>query len=402
MYKQDYSKYLNNNGNNKNKKTKKEIAKIIWVWTKLILFVFVIISMLWGCVQMYQPQYTVGQVTDMAGNKIYSPGVAFEIIIKSLGDYGSKNHWFQFDESGQISEFSFKAISTWGEAFSVTSSPFYGFFVYPLAYILVGFVRLFSGLENGVLNSQTVEYGISVIFAILFTSILIRLITLGFTWKTQLNQEKMQGMQSKQAEIQAKYKGSLDPTAKQRQQMELMALYKKEGISPLSSIATSFLSMPFLFAMFSVVRATHALKVATVGQITLVEVPWEQIRQGNWVYISLIVVYLPLQIVSMLLPMFLQMFKKKSKLESEQQKKARKKQLIMQIVFMVMFVFIIFNIAAGVAIYWIFSSTFQIIQTLLFHFLRESKASRFKRKREKQIEKSKIAASKVKNEIKNK
>ncbi|WP_100917124.1 membrane protein insertase YidC [Spiroplasma floricola] len=377
--------------------------KLVWVWTKLILFVFIIVSMLWGCVQMYQPQYTVNTVTDMAGNKIYSPGVSFEIIIKSLGDWSSKTHWFKIDDkTGELKEYSFNPISSWGQAFTVTSSPFYGFFVYPLAWLLVSFISLFSSHSDGRLNPQSASYGVAAIFAIFFTSIIIRGITLAFTWKTQLNQEKMQGLQAKQAEIQEKYKNSSDPSAKQKQQMELMSLYKREGISPMSSIATSFLSMPFLFAMFAVVRATHALKVATVGQITLVEVPFEQLKQGNWIYLTLIVIYLPLQIVSMMLPMILQMFKKKPKLESEQQKKARKKQLIMQIVFMVVFLFVVFNIASGVAIYWIFSSTFQIIQTLTFHFLKETKVTRMKKKRDKQIEKNKTIAAKISSETKNK
>nr|WP_025363631.1 membrane protein insertase YidC [Spiroplasma culicicola] len=384
MYKQDYSKYLNNGG--KGKKTKKDILKVIWGWTKLVLFVFVIISMLWGCVQMYQADYVVSPVTDMAGNKIYAPGVGFEIIIKSLDDFGNKTHWFVLKSDGTISEYQYKVISNWGQAFTETGSPFYGFFVYPLSFLLVGFIRLFSGTDAaGLLSQNKSNYGVSAIFAIFFTSLIVRGIVLGFTWKTQANQERMTSLQGKQAEIQEKYKGSSDPAAKQKQQLELMALYKKEGISPLSSIATQFLSMPLLFAMFSVVRSTHALKIATVGKITLTEQPWAQIKEGHWAYFALIAVYLPLQIVSMMLPTFLQMFKKKKKIESEQQKKAKKKQLIFQIVFIVMFIFIVSSIASGVAIYWIFSSVFQIAQTLTFHFLRENKAKRFLKKREKAI-----------------
>lgn len=83
----------------------------------------------------------------------------------------------------------------------------------------------------------------------------------------------MQLMQIKQAEIQAKYKGSKDSAAKQKQQMEMMQLYRKEGVSPLSTIGSSFLSIPFLIAMYTVVRATRELKMATIGQISLIEKP---------------------------------------------------------------------------------------------------------------------------------
>ncbi|ASP28781.1 inner membrane protein translocase component YidC [Spiroplasma corruscae] len=401
MYKQDYSKYLNNNKGKK--KTKKDIVKIIWMWIRLFLFLFVIISMLWGCVQMYQSKYTVSQVSDMAGNKVYSPGTTFEIVIKSLGDFGSKNHWYASDADGNIFEYSLNAISSWGEAFTETSSPFYGFFVYPMSFLLVGFVRLMAGTDSsGIINSKSSSYGYIVLVSVLFTSIIIRAITLGFTWKTQSNQEKLQMVQAKQADIQQKYKGSTDPVAKQKQQMETMALYKKEGISPMGAMVSAFLSMPFLFAMFSIVRATHALKIAVVGKITFVDTPWEQITSGNWVYLSLVVVYIPLQILSMFLPMILQAIKRNKKNDTEQQKKARKKQLIMNGVFILVFVFIIFTTASGVAIYWIFSSVFQISQTLIFHYVRETRASRIKKKREKVVMKNKIANDKKasKNNIK--
>ncbi|ARU90889.1 inner membrane protein translocase component YidC [Spiroplasma clarkii] len=326
MYKQDYSKYFGGK-NGKGKRTPKDILKTIWGWTKIVIFIFIIISMLWGCVQMYQSDYTVGQIKDMSGNNIFAPGVSFEIIIKSLGDSGYKNHFFDVDAvNGTISEYQFKSISSWLSAFSETGgSFFYGFFVYPLAFVLVGFIRLFSGTNaEGVIDATKANYGVSALFAIFFTSLLVRGITLAFTWKTQLNQEKMTNVTMKQAEIQAKYKGSSDPATKQKQHMEMMALYKKEGISPLSSMATQFLSMPFLFAMFSIVRSVRVLKVTTIGQITLIEQPWAQIQAGNYVYMSIIAVYLPLQILSMLLPMFLQMTKKSKKPITEKQRKARK------------------------------------------------------------------------------
>lgn len=394
MYKQDYSKYFGGK-NGKGKKTPKEIMRTIWGWTKIILFVFIVVSMLWGCVQMYQSDYTVGQVSDMAGNKIFSPGVSFEIMIRSLSDIGSKTHWFVINSDGTISEYQLKAITSWGQAFSETGgSLFYGFFVYPLAFVLVGFTRAFSGVNaDGFIDSTKSNYGVSVLFSIFLTSLIVRGISLAFTWKTQMNQEKMTTLTGKQAEIQAKYKGSSDPAAKQKQQMEMAALYRKEGISPFSSMAAQLVSMPFLFAMFSIVRSVRVLKVAQIGEISLIEQPWTQIKAGNWVYASIIAVYLPLQILSMLLPMFLQMVGKNKKALTPQQKKSRKKQLFMQIAFIVVFIFVVSSIATGVAVYWIFSSFFQITQTLMFHYLKETKSKRIKRKREKMIKatKEKIA-----------
>gem|GEM_PF-560357 len=94
-----------------------------------------------------------------------------------------------------------------------------------------------------------------------------------FTFKAQRNQERMQAVQLKTAEVQAKYKQSRDPYAKQKMQMELMAIYKKEGINPISSFIPMFLSIPFLTAMFTVMRSTNLLKTAQIGLIKLIETP---------------------------------------------------------------------------------------------------------------------------------
>jgi len=83
----------------------------------------------------------------------------------------------------------------------------------------------------------------------------------------------MQDMQIKQAEIQAKYKGKKDQVSRQKMTMETQALYKKEGISPLSSVGMGLAPLPFLFAIYAVIRSTRVLKIANIGAISLIEQP---------------------------------------------------------------------------------------------------------------------------------
>ncbi|WP_051591882.1 membrane protein insertase YidC [Mesoplasma syrphidae] len=377
--------YLNPQKMGKGKSSKKEILLKVWKWTKILGFLFIIISMLWGCVQMYQSQYMVTDILDMTGNRVITPGVSFEIAIRSLGDFAGKDHII-IGNGVDASEYGYNVITSWGEAFSKTGSPFYGFFVYPTAFVLTGIIRGFAGtLQPGFSNSEQSRYGISVFFGILFTVVIIKSITLAFTWKSQKNQIKMQQMQLKQAEIQAKYKDKKDQLSKSKQQQETMALYKKEGISPMSSVAGGFASMPFLFAIYAIVRSTRALKVANIGQISLVAKPWEQVTNGNWIYFTLLAVYLPLQILSMLLPTLLQYHKQRNITLTEAQRKARKKQLILQLVMMVVFIFIVASVASGVAIYWIISSTYQIFQTLGFHVYNQKHIKTGNRERERRL-----------------
>ncbi|AGJ90464.1 membrane protein insertase YidC [Mycoplasma putrefaciens] len=385
--------YLNPEKGKKSSKSSKEILKVAVKWLKVLGFLFILVSMLWGCVQMYQPQYTVNQIVDLTGKSVYAPGVAFEIIIKSLGESGSKIHHFAY-QNGKLIEYGFHSITSWQDTFAQTQSPFYGFFVYPIAWVLTGLIRLFAGTLNPMLDtaSQT-SYGVAAIASIFLTVLLIRALTLLFTFKSQANQYKMQDLQLKVADVQAKYKDKKDMQSRQKQQAEIQAIYKKEGLSQFSTITGSFAPLPFLFAIYAIVRSTRSLKIAAIGPIALIEGPWQQITQGNYIYITIIAIYLPLQAVSMLLPTLLQMKRQKSISLTEAQKKARKKQLIMQIVMMAVFVIVILSVATGVCIYWIFSSLFQIIQTYAFYKYNEkhTKASNQERQRRlRQQEKLKL------------
>ncbi|AVP49555.1 membrane protein insertase YidC [Williamsoniiplasma luminosum] len=384
MYKEHHSvmNHLNPKGAVNKKKDLRAKLKLALKILKIAGFLLIIISMLWGCIQMYQKDYVVSQIIDMTGTKVFAPGTAFEIVITSLGEIGGKTHI-----GGPEIEYGYNGITSWAEAFSRTGgSLFYGLFVYPMGFLLVGILKGFSGTLNPDLStSQQQAYGIAAFFSIFFTVLIVKTITLAFSWKSQKNQEKMQMLQLKQAEITAKYKGKKDTQSRQKQQMETSALYKKEGLSPMGAITGSFASLPFLFAIYAVVRSTRALKVANIGAISLIEAPWERLTHGEPIYIVLLVVYFPLQVVSMLLPTILQYVKQKSSTLTEAQRKARKKQLIMQLVMMVVFIFVVATVSSGVAIYWILSSSYQISQTLGFHFYNQKQVKRGDRERQRRL-----------------
>ncbi|WP_342252751.1 membrane protein insertase YidC [Spiroplasma endosymbiont of Amphibalanus improvisus] len=340
------------------KKEKKNYFKIAWKIFKILLFLFLLISLLWGCGMMFSSKFNVYEINDVSGQQVYKPGVFFEILV---GIDGGKQSFFHI-VNGHVYEYPYNGISTWSEAFTVTQSPFYGCFVYPIAALLSSIINAFPG---------GVDNGFAVLFSIILTSLIIRLITLMFSFKSQMNQDKMSSVQIKQAEITAKYKNSSDPAAKQKQQMETMQLYKKEGVSPAGAFSGMILTIPFLIAMYTVIKTSRILKIATIGQISLIDKPWTQITEGNLIYLVLLVVYLPLQVLSMILPNILN--SRRTKVVTKEQKKAKKKQYIIQGVMSVLFLFFAISVAAGVAIYWIFSAFFQILQTLLFYFIRKHK-----------------------------
>src|SRR5262245_31231441 len=61
--------------------------------------------------------------------------------------------------------------------------------------------------------------------------------------------QNMQALQPKLKEIQRKYKNN-----RQKQQEEQMKLYKESGVSPFSGCLPMLLTLPFLFAMYAVIK----------------------------------------------------------------------------------------------------------------------------------------------------
>lgn len=86
------------------------------------------------------------------------------------------------------------------------------------------------------------SYGIIIIIL----AILVKLILLPLSFKSQVSMAKMKVMKPELDEIKEKFPDDL-----QKQQSEQMSLYSKVGINPLSGCIPVLLSMPMLLAMFS-------------------------------------------------------------------------------------------------------------------------------------------------------
>lgn len=92
------------------------------------------------------------------------------------------------------------------------------------------------------LSSFAMSYGI----IILILTVIIKLILIPFTYKAYLSQAKMKVLKPEIEEIQGKNKE--EPM---KLQQEMMALYKKAGVSPLGGCWPMLLQLPILFAMLN-------------------------------------------------------------------------------------------------------------------------------------------------------
>ena len=99
------------------------------------------------------------------------------------------------------------------------------------------------------------NYGVTIILL----TVTIRLILLPLGIKQVRSMQHMQIVQPKIKQIQQKFKGN-----KQRQQEEIMKLYKEYGVNPFSGCWPVLLQFPILIAMYSVLRwPQHPIHVPT-------------------------------------------------------------------------------------------------------------------------------------------
>lgn len=117
-------------------------------------------------------------------------------------------------------------------------------FVKPLAFIL---------LKLGELLNH--NYALSLIII----SLIIRLIAFPFTKKTAMQSELMKKAQPELNRIQNKYKNKQDQESLTRQSQEMMAVYKKYNISPMSGCLFSMIQLPLFISFFEAVQRIPAI-----------------------------------------------------------------------------------------------------------------------------------------------
>ena len=83
--------------------------------------------------------------------------------------------------------------------------------------------------------------------AIIFLTIIIRIILFPISVKAVKSQRSLQRIQPRMQEVQRKYKDD-----KEKQAKEILALYKEEKINPFSGLLLALIQLPILIALYRV------------------------------------------------------------------------------------------------------------------------------------------------------
>lgn len=209
-------------------------------------------------------------------------------------------------------------------------------FVKPLAWLII---------KVGLLVKN---YG----FALILTCLLIRLILYPLTKKTAMQSELIKKAQPELTKLEKKYENKTTAEDQNKKAQEMMLIYQKYKINPVSGCLLSFVQLPLLFAFYEAINRTPAIFEDTFLGFELGKTPWIAIQNGEYIYILLVLLIFLATLVS---------FRKSLKDQTSQGMNMKGTLYFM----LALITYSSFTIASGVGIYWITSNLFTIVQNLI-------------------------------------
>ena len=209
-------------------------------------------------------------------------------------------------------------------------------FVKPLAWLIIK-------IESLVKNSG---------LAIIISCLLIRLVLYPLTRKTAMQSELIKKASPELEKLEKKYKDKTSTEDQQRKAQEMMLIYQKYKINPISGCFLSFLQIPLVMAYYEAINRTPIIFEGNFLSLNLGTTPWTAITHGKYIYIILIVLIFLTTLVS---------FKKTLKDQS-----AQAQNMKFSLYFMLAIItYASFTMSSALGIYWVTSSLFTVIQNLL-------------------------------------
>lgn len=301
---------------------KKKLKK----YTKLLVIVCIVLS-LTGCTKQLKDK----------DNKA--------VVNETTGQVLTKNIFCQPSDSETIKQYNKNKVKIEElpkcQNFQIVSGEYEGIwdtiFVRPLAWVIIQIGTL---LKN---------YGL----AIMVTTLLIRLATISLTKKTALQSENMKKAQPELNRLEQKYRNRNDQESLMMKSQEMMMIYKKYQINPMSGCLFSFLQIPLFLAFYEALNRLPVIFEGNFLGLQLGTTPMTGISHGQYYYIIIIVLVIGASYLSMKLNSTASM--------SKEQAAQMKMMTNMMIVFLGI---ASISLSTGIAIYWITNSTFTILQNL--------------------------------------
>lgn len=225
--------------------------------------------------------------------------------------------------------------------FKVTSGGYEGIwtsvFVKPLAWLIL---KIGYFVKN---------FGLSIIFV----TLLIRFIMIPLTKKAALQSENMKKVQPELTKLEKKYKDKTDQDSMMQKSQEMLILYKKYNINPMTGCLFSLIQLPLFMAFY---EALYRLPAVFEGKFLMFDLgvtPLTAFGNNQFYYIILVILVFLVTFYS---------FKLNSGAALGKEQESQMK--LMRNITLVMIGTASFTVSAAIALYWITNSTFTIVQNL--------------------------------------
>ncbi len=259
-----------------------------------------------------------------------------------------------------------------------------GLLIYPIGWAIDGIVQGFVNLGMNPNN------GGPQILAILFMTIIIRLIMMAITFKQTTGNTKMMELQPEIAKIQAKYPNNTK-REKELMAMEMQKLYKKNKINPFTSILVMILQFPVFICVWGALSGSSWLSSGEFLGLRLSDSISSALFNGSnwvgphpsaWTALVLFILMTAAQVCAMLLPQWIQKRnqKKVAKLgKNLTQKSQSNKMKWFTYIMLASIIFMGFFLASGMGVYWLIGAIMSIAQTLIMQAISNSRRTKKKK-----------------------
>lgn len=297
-----------------------------------ILFIVVMLLLITGCTKTLKDGKTV--VTNEETGQSLTANILCQPTEEKLYEtYNEHNDKLQvkLDDLPTCKSFTPKKIKY--------RSLWESIFIKPLAWIILKFGYIVKNM------------GLSV----MLIGLLIRLIMLPIQIKTVTQSENIKKAQPEIMKIEKKYANKTDNESLMAKSQETMLVYKKYKINPISGCLLAFIQLPLFFAFLEAINRVPAIFEGSFLTMSLGMTPATGIAHHNYIYIILIIL--------IILTTFLS-FRMSMKNQAANEELANQMKM-MNIFMIVMVSFASLSLPTAIALYWIVTNGFAVIQQIL-------------------------------------
>lgn len=200
--------------------------------------------------------------------------------------------------------------------------------------------------------------------SVMLIGLIIRILLLPVSYKTVIQSENMKKAQPEINKLEKKYKNKTDNESLMMKSQETMMIYKKYKINPVSGCLLSFIQLPLFLGFLESINRVPAIFEGSFLSMNLGMTPLTGIMNKQYIYVILIVLIILSTYFS---------FKMSMKSQSAGGAEVQQQMQYMFLFMIVMISIASFSLPTAIALYWIITNGFAVIQTLIIKKLNEKR-----------------------------